>query len=101
MSGKEMPLTIAPNESTQPDFTIWYTADDGLKIRVGRVFHASAGVWCWSMASDQREGRTPPHQGYAADEETATRAWKRCWESAEAALNWPLTILHDAVEGGL
>src|SRR5262245_37865824 len=80
-----MPLTIAPNEFTQPDFTLWYTANDGCRIVVGRSFHARAGTsnetpWFWSVDFHQRDGRTPPHQGYVADEETAKREWRRCWE---------------------
>jgi hypothetical protein len=93
MSGNEMPLTIAPNEFTQPDYTIWYTADDGRKLAVGRIFRASAGtpdeaLWFWSVEIGQRGGRTPPHQGYAADEGAAAREWKRCWESADVPINW-------------
>jgi hypothetical protein len=39
-----MTLTIAPNENTQPDFTVFYTAPDGRKLTVGRIFYASAGT---------------------------------------------------------
>jgi hypothetical protein len=89
-----MPLTIAPNEFTQPDYTIWYTDKDDRRLPVGRIFRARAGapeeaLWFWSVEIGQRAGRTPPHQGYAADEETASRAWKRCWQSADVPINWP------------
>ena len=92
-----MPLTIAPNEFTQPDFTIWYTANDGRRLPVGRIFRATAGapqeaLWFWSVEFQQRTGRAPPHQGYAADLEAASRAWKRCWGSADVAIDWPPTM---------
>jgi len=52
-------LTIAPNENTQPDFTVFHTASDGRKLSVGRIFHASAGTaretqWFWSVEFHQR-----------------------------------------------
>src|SRR4051812_38505837 len=28
----------------------------------------------------RRKGRRPPHHGYAANQESASREWKRCWE---------------------
>ena len=88
-----MTLTIAANEFTQPDFTVFYTAPDGRKLEVGRIFRASAGTaketpWCGSVVFHQRGKRIAPHQ-YVADFETAKAAWKRCWESAEAPIQWP------------
>jgi hypothetical protein len=88
-----MTLTIAPNGFTQPDFDVFYTAPDGRKLTVGRIFRASAGTarerpWFWSVEFHQRAGRSPPHQGYIADEETAKREWKRCWESADVPIQW-------------
>src|SRR4029078_2796225 len=85
-----MTLTIAPNENTQPDYTVFYRAADGRKIEVGRIFHASAGTaketpWFWSVEFHQRGKRVAPHRGYVADFETAKAAWKRCWEPAGAA----------------
>src|SRR5262245_34130590 len=84
-------LTIAPNEFTQPDFTIWYTANDGRRLAVGRILAGApkSTPWFWCVESHQRAGRTPPHQGYAADDETAKCEWKRCWESADVPINWP------------
>jgi hypothetical protein len=89
-----MTLTIAPNEFTQPDFEVFYTAPDGRKLSVGRIFHASAGTaketpWFWSVEFHQRDKRTPPYQGYVADFETAKAAWKHCWESADVPIEWP------------
>jgi len=69
-------LTISPNENTQPDFTVFYSAPDGRKREVGRIFRASAGTaretpWFWSVEFHQRDHRAPPYQGYVADLETA------------------------------
>jgi len=33
-----MMLSIAPNEFTQPDFTVFYTAPDDRKLTLGRTF---------------------------------------------------------------
>jgi hypothetical protein len=87
-----MPLTIERNEFKQPDFTIWYTANDERRLAVGRIFRASGEpdvLWFWSVEIDQRAGRTPPHEGYEVDELAAMRAWKRCWQSADVPVNWP------------
>jgi hypothetical protein len=87
-------LTIAPNEFTQPDYSVFYTAPDGRKLEVGRIFRASAGAshetpWFWSVVFQQRDGRAAPHQGYVADFQTAKASWKRCWESADVPIEWP------------
>lgn len=89
-----MTLTIAPNEFTQPDYSEFYTAPDGRKVEVGRIFKASAGAsqetpWFWSVAFQQRDGRSAPYQGYVTDFETAKAEWKRCWESADVPIEWP------------
>jgi len=89
-----MTLTIAANEFTQPDFTVFYTAPDDRKISVGRIFHASAGTaketpWFWSVEFHQRDSRIPPYQAYVANFETAKAEWKRCWQSADAPIAWP------------
>ena len=39
--GKAMTLSIAPNKFTQSDFTVFYTAPDGRKLSVGRIFKAT------------------------------------------------------------
>jgi hypothetical protein len=82
-----MRLTIAPNQFTQPDYSVFYTAPEGRKREVGRIFCASAGTaketpWFWSVEFHQRDHRARPHQGYVADFETAKAEWNRCWESA-------------------
>ena len=92
-----MTLTVAPNEFAQWDVTIWYTDNDGRELPLGRIFRATAGapqeaLWFWSVEIPQRNGRTPPHQGYAADLETAARAWKRCWKSADVPIKWPPSL---------
>jgi len=89
-----MTLTIAPNEFTQPDYSVFNTARDGRKLEVGRIFKAPDGTaketpWFWSVVFQQRDGRAAPHQGYVDDFETAEAEWKRCWESADAPIEWP------------
>jgi hypothetical protein len=87
-------LTIKSNEFSQPDYTIWFTADDGRELNVGRIFYPRAGTpkdppWFWGVYFFQRRGRTPPHQDYAGTEDEAKSAWKRCWESADVPIRWP------------
>jgi hypothetical protein len=88
-----MPLSIVPNKFTQPDFTVFYTAPDGRKLNVGRIFRAAAAPketpWFWSVESHQRYYRVPPHQGHCEDFESAKAAWKRCWESGDVPIQWP------------
>ena len=88
-----MTLSIVPNKFTQPDFTVFYTAPDGRKLTVGRIFHATAAPketpWFWSVDFHQRAYRVAPHQGQCEDLETAKAAWKHCWESADVPINWP------------
>jgi hypothetical protein len=68
---KNMTLSIAPNENTQPDFTVFYTALDGRKLRVGRIFHAPAALqgtpWFWARELHQRGKRPAPHRGQCED----------------------------------
>ena len=74
-----MTLSIVPNKFTQPDFTVFYTAPDGRKLNVGRIFQATAAPkktpWFWSVDFQ--------------DLETAKTALKRCWESADVPIQWP------------
>ena len=48
-----------------------------------------ATPWFWAMEFHQLEGRIPPHQGVAADRESAMAAFKRCWESADIPIRRP------------
>ena len=90
-----MTLSIAPNGNTQPDFTVFYTAPDGRKLKVGRIFCATAAPketpWVWSVDLHQRGNRVAPHQGHCEDFESAKAAWKRYWESADVPIHWPPT----------
>ena len=60
-------LTIDRPDKTRPDYTITFTAKDGRKVMVGRIFSAVAAPvetpWFWTVEFHQRAGRTPPHQG--------------------------------------
>ena len=37
-----MPLVIGPNEFTQPDYAVTYVAEDGRRLKVGRIFLSPA-----------------------------------------------------------
>jgi hypothetical protein len=91
-----MTLSIAPDKFTQPDFTVFYTAPDGRKLVVGRIFKATAAPqetpWFWSVDFHQRDNRVAPHQGHCEDLETAKAAWKRCWESAAVPFKLPPSL---------
>ena len=94
-----MTLSIVPNKFTQPDFTVFYTAPDGRKLPVGRIFKATAAPqetpWFWSVEFHQRDYRVAPHQGQCEDLEAAKVAWKRCWESADVPIQWPPALKAD------
>ena len=94
-----MTLSIVPNKFTQPDFTVFYTAPDGRKLPVGRIFKATAAPqetpWFWSVEFHQRANRVAPHQGQCEDLETAKAALKRCWESADVPIKWPPALKAD------
>ena len=44
------------------------------------------------MQFQQCDGRAAPHDGYAASEEEAKAAWKRCWDSGNLPINWPPSL---------
>jgi hypothetical protein len=91
-------LTLHPNEFTHPDYTVTFRANDGRRLSVGRIFLANAGVpketpWVWAVEFHQRKGRSAPHHGNALNLEAAKAAWKQCWESADAPINWPPSLV--------
>ena|SRR5215217_4184891 len=96
-----MSLTTAPTRLAQlrkPDFSVTFHAQDGRRIKIGRIFQARAGVpkgnpWVWILEHDGRKVRTKPHDGNASSFEDAKSALKRCWESG-VPIDWPPS-LHD------
>jgi hypothetical protein len=90
-------LTIAPTKSAQlrkPDFTVTFHAEDGRKIKIGRIFQTHAGPpkgkgWAWMLERKDREGRKKPHDGNATTFDDAKVALQRCWESAEFGIYSP------------
>jgi hypothetical protein len=90
-------LFIRPNEFNEParpDYSVIYRETDGRELTVGRIFLGRAGFpagkpWNWAVQFHQCDGRDEPHDGYAATEQEAKFAWKRCWESADVPINWP------------
>jgi len=68
-------LTIAPNEFTQPDNSVFYNGSGRPQLEdVG--FSAAGGTaketpWFWSVSFQQRDKRAAPHQRYVGDVEPA------------------------------
>jgi hypothetical protein len=77
------------------DYSLVYHHADGREVTVGRIFKnpGLAGgerPWLWSLEVRQRPGRAEPYHGQLDTLEEAKAAWRKCWESADVPINWPL-----------
>ena len=101
-----MPLFIRPtwpDRNRDTDFEMIYREDfaNPRTLSVGRIHWCYAGVpkttpWSWHVEFHQTFGRVEPHDGLAADFESAKAAWKRCWDSACPPINWPPALRRDS-----
>jgi len=84
-----MPLFFNRSDSATPGYLVFYRADDGRELYVGRIFKSDGLPWMWSVEFHQRKGRAEPHQGHVVTEDEARAAFKHYWESADVPINWP------------